>query len=879
MSFLTYESKNLQKTVSDTSFYHYLTGNIIDSNNEQITSLYNSSSQHITNSITGSLLNKGEDYISSEWAKANADYDMAQALYDQNQEVAKNLTPSQFNDDNIDFPVLQLDIPHYSIENYIADRTRFVKGVTSVGDEVGWFYFKVFFKFNTNYGLFGSVLRDANSVAYFPSNCALKYLWAIHSFYDADNISDRILALYKFTDMLSDICTNSPWLFKGVNGLTEAMKTYTTEFSKEKKVELIFNDERTDMRIGTLLNLYRFLCYDDINCKEIIPENLRKFDMCISLFHVPIKYFQTGIMVSPKKNLATGLFSGTLAKVESIIEKTVNFLTTKAKYYKYKTMYPENGNFSNMFSFKLFTFSNCEFDVDSFGKYFEGSQIDNSTAFNLGKGMALSIKYDRVYYSEMNEWNQFMFGSMGFEYNAHNEEFKERYIKFPDNFGLIRSEGKNYWNERLESLKEGREGAQFYDSNAEQYKALIDYSESLLVDGLMSMDMEDYYSYIKGNIYGGSALLNSQYWKAKMKALKTGSVDGNIYGKDLSPSLANLGSGVIGLEDGYFKEKIKHLKNGSVGGNLYGKKLSPREKEADGSGYFTKKIQSLVKGKITGNLYDRIYGVIHEYGDNASAENSDYLAEKLRVLSGKAEAGSIGHLYGDEVGIIGPMTDLSKREKSKYLEKKVKMIKDGTLKGRHLYGDVVLEGPTNDMSKRVKSKFYQEKLDHMLKPKDLGSIYELDPSKDLASFIASTEAGKPIITNNTEGIESLSTLEYRNALNNSDTGTVGFVSRDNTNIDEKLAETHEFSELVNNNGELNGGIISDINSAPKNSLTFEGFGWQKEAYKKAPNDIEKHDQKILRKREIWNYQLTGKPKGSLGGLMDAASDIASFFKW
>ena len=253
------------------------------------------------------------------------------------------------------------------------------------------------------------------------------------------------------------------------------------------------------------------------------------------------------------------------------------------------------------------------------------------------------------------------------------------------------------------------------------------------------------------------------------------------------------------------------------------------------------------------------------------------MAEKLRVLSGKSEAGSIGHLFGEEIGMVGPMTDLSKRAKSPYLEKKVKMIKDGTLKGRHLYGDVVLEGPTTDLSKRVKSKFYQEKLDHMLKPKDLGNIYSLEPSQDLAGFIASTQAGKPMITNETEGIESLSTLEYRMQMNNSDVGSVGFVTRGNTKIDEKLAKQKEYNE--NNEGEVNVNVISALNDAPNNYLTFEGTGWMEKAFNAAPNDLIKVDQKQKVKREIWNYQLTGQPKGSLDGLLDAASDIASFFKW
>ena len=42
------------------------------------------------------------------------------------------------------------------------------------------------------------------------------------------------------------------------------------------------------MRVSTLIDLYKQACYDWVNFKEIIPENLRKFDMCIMLFNPPI---------------------------------------------------------------------------------------------------------------------------------------------------------------------------------------------------------------------------------------------------------------------------------------------------------------------------------------------------------------------------------------------------------------------------------------------------------------------------------------------------------------------------------------------------------------------------------------------------------------
>ena len=204
---------------------------------------------------------------------------------------------------------LDFDLPNYGVEEYIADRTRFVKGMTSLGNEPGWFYFKVMFKFNTNFGLLGGLLSDNHNSFYYASNAAIRYLWLLRHHYKPENIKHRMIALYKFGAMLNKIVNEAPWCIKSVGGLADALNTYTKDFSKERSLELTFAAENMDMRISTLFDLYKYACFDDINCKEIIPENLRKFDMAIVFFHVPIKYLQTAIMVAPKKNISTGFIS------------------------------------------------------------------------------------------------------------------------------------------------------------------------------------------------------------------------------------------------------------------------------------------------------------------------------------------------------------------------------------------------------------------------------------------------------------------------------------------------------------------------------------------------------------------------------------------
>jgi hypothetical protein len=377
-------------------------------------------------------------------------------------------------------------------------------------------------------------------------------------------------------------------MIKGVSGLENVMNNYTEKFSEEKSIEVIFNTETTDMKLTSLLNMYKYACFDDINCKEIIPENLRKFDMKVVLYHVPIKYYQTAIMVSPKKNLSTGIM-GSLgagwAKAEDIINKTFNFLTTKSTYYKYKRMHPDGStgtDFSNMMSFQMFTFCNCEFDVSSFGKLYEGSEIKNEQAFQL-TDTSIKINYDRVYYHHMNEWNQTFMGSDGYWYDPNYIPNGVATKTIPaiiseDEYNAItgaNNQSGNLQEKRLQSLKQAYDGRYFYDKNAQQYKALIDYSESMITDGLMSMDMKNYYSFIKGNIYGPNALTDSDYFKNSINVLKTGNIRGNIYG-------ANYGI-YKGKPSPYFSSKLKQLKEGTISGNLYdGKGITRKNNNPDG---------------------------------------------------------------------------------------------------------------------------------------------------------------------------------------------------------------------------------------------------------------------------------------------------------
>ena len=98
--------------------------------------------------------------------------------------------------------------------------------------------------------------------------------------------------------MLYYINSISPWFFIGLNGVNKLNEINFNELTKEKSIDILCNGDSVDMRLSTLLDMYKYACYEEINQKEIIPQNLRKFDMNIVVMNAPIKYFQTAMMTS-----------------------------------------------------------------------------------------------------------------------------------------------------------------------------------------------------------------------------------------------------------------------------------------------------------------------------------------------------------------------------------------------------------------------------------------------------------------------------------------------------------------------------------------------------------------------------------------------------
>lgn len=303
------------------------------------------------------------------------------------------------NPESID---LSFTFPNWGYDDHINERNIWRRGIYSPSGEPGWFYFKIFFKFDTQFGLLGGLLNDETVLN--TTNSAGKFLYFANKTYPKSKLLQRYIALKKFASILSYISSQTPWFFKNVKGLDKA--TYTgTDFTKEKSIEIGTLQDAVDMRLSTLVELYKFACYDELNNREIIPENLRKFEMSILVYNTPIRFLHDSAI--PMTN--SGKYHGTEFK------SVTNFLTGGSDH-------PDS--FQNTLSYKLYTFKNCEISLPELGGLNNG-ELNNESPFKIGEGN-LKIIYDKCYVHTNNETMGMMFGPDGFYYNLFN--VKDKYM-------------------------------------------------------------------------------------------------------------------------------------------------------------------------------------------------------------------------------------------------------------------------------------------------------------------------------------------------------------------------------------------------------------------------------------------------------------------
>lgn len=128
--------------------------------------------------------------------------------------------------------------------------------------------FKLMFNFNDQFGL----LDQTGSI-----NSALGYLRRIGD-------TTRAIYLEEFISLFRQINQKTPWYFQTIEGLPDLWNRNLMEVYKEDRQIAIGCLESLDLRITGMIDLYRKACFDWRNRREVVPENLRRFEMMVYVY-------------------------------------------------------------------------------------------------------------------------------------------------------------------------------------------------------------------------------------------------------------------------------------------------------------------------------------------------------------------------------------------------------------------------------------------------------------------------------------------------------------------------------------------------------------------------------------------------------------------
>lgn len=271
-----------------------------------------------------------------------------------------------------------------SYAQFLKDILNFKKSGTRSGSEFNLYetpinqYFKILFYFHNgdtdnevgdNGGLLAPTWELNMSDNFYSYTSAWSYL-------KLNGEEERAEKLKKFVNLLSNISSESPWYFNTVSGVDEALNRPNAGQNKDFKIDedrgkisIKCLPDAFDTRIGSLLDLYRDIVWSWQTKREILPANLRKFDMAIYIFSDPIVNIHQG---------------GSDESAANISDKSSNYKT----------------------SYKYIEFHNCEIDYNS-SKSAYGEL--NNTEGNQPE-YTIDIFYDDAYEVR---YNEFMLRTIG----------------------------------------------------------------------------------------------------------------------------------------------------------------------------------------------------------------------------------------------------------------------------------------------------------------------------------------------------------------------------------------------------------------------------------------------------------------------------------
>lgn len=291
-----------------------------------------------------------------------------------------------------------------NFRNSSYDKSAFSTDVYAMKllDQPSNYYFKLLFYFTNPYAeeelssnLLGLEYNDRATAEQngWGANTALNYLYNNKEY-------TRFRYLSEFIKLLSDINIHCPWYFQSITGLDTALERSELsgkEFKLEeerKKITIKCLPDALDNRIGKMLDLYRSAAFSQMLHKEIIPANLRKFDMGIFIFSPFVRELDLKNPIRMKKNK------------EGVTSKSItNYNSPKKKSLMFNSLIDNDSteNISNYVNSKFIELRNCEIDINSSKTPFGELNNAEGTQHEYEISISFDTCYERRYDSTFND--------------------------------------------------------------------------------------------------------------------------------------------------------------------------------------------------------------------------------------------------------------------------------------------------------------------------------------------------------------------------------------------------------------------------------------------------------------------------------------------
>lgn len=325
----------------------------------------------------------------------------------------KNIDTIQLSNMNLETVIASVSNFRYSSFSSKSNPKDIVTAMRLL-DQPSTYFFKLFFYFSNPYSqdelssnLLGLEYNDNATTEQngWGANTALNYLYNNKEY-------TRFRYLSEFIKILSDINIYTPWYFQTVSGLDTALERSELggkEFKLEeerKKITIKCLPDALDNRIGKMLDLYRSAAFSQMLHKEVIPANLRKFDMGIFIFQPFIRNLD---IVNPLRDWST------LEKDEEgkfYVKAHQDMLPyvgddTAYKSFLFNELYDDEneGRRDAMFytNAKFVELRNCEFDINSSKSAFGELNNIEGTNHEYEIGISFDTCYERRYDMTFND--------------------------------------------------------------------------------------------------------------------------------------------------------------------------------------------------------------------------------------------------------------------------------------------------------------------------------------------------------------------------------------------------------------------------------------------------------------------------------------------